>query len=62
MSAYERRSGRRLAVERVIAWHVLTALGDALWRTEAGLALPGGGSPATYVDELASRFAALALD
>jgi hypothetical protein len=61
MEAYERCTGRRLAVERVMAWHVLTHLGDALWRTEAGIALPGGGTPATYVDDLAARFASLAL-
>lgn len=62
IDAYERHSGRRLAIERVLAWHVLTALGDALWRTEAGIALPGGGTAATYVDELASRFASLGLE
>jgi hypothetical protein len=26
-----------------MAWHILTVLGDALWRTEAGVELPGGG-------------------
>jgi hypothetical protein len=35
-----------------MAWHLLTALGDALWRTEAGVALPGGGTATTYVDLL----------
>jgi aminoglycoside phosphotransferase (APT) family kinase protein len=59
IDAYERCCGRRLIIERVMAWHVLTHLGDALWRTEAGIALPGGGTPATYVDELAARFAVL---
>ncbi len=34
MTAYERLSGRSLAVERVMAWHVLTVLGDALWRVD----------------------------
>jgi aminoglycoside phosphotransferase (APT) family kinase protein len=43
MAAYERLSGQRLAIERIMARHILTALGDALWRTEAGNALPGGG-------------------
>lgn len=61
LDAYERCAGRRLAVERVMAWHVLTALGDALWRSRAGVELPGGGTPATYVDELVSRFDALGL-
>lgn len=54
-AAYRKVTGRCLAMERVMAWHTLTALGDALWRTEAGVALPGGGSPTTYVDGLARR-------
>ena len=62
IDAYERHSGRRLAIERVLAWHVLTALGDALWRTEAGIALPGGGTATTYVDELSRRLASLGLE
>lgn len=49
MDAYERLSGRRPSTERIMAWHILTALGDALWRTEAGVALPGGGTATTYV-------------
>lgn len=52
---YRRRTDRALDLERVMAWHVLTALGDALWRTEAGVALPGGGDARTYVDDLAHR-------
>ena len=43
-----------------------TSLGDALWRTEAGLPLllsrPGGGTPDHYVDELAARFALLGIE
>lgn len=61
MAAYERLGGRRLAIERVMAWHVLTSLGDALWRTEAGVALPGGGTATTYVDRLSVDLAALEL-
>lgn len=61
MRAYERGCGRRLTVERVMAWHVLTTLGDALWRTEARVALPGGGTPATYVDDLFNRLESLEL-
>ena len=61
MSAYEQLSGRRLAIERVMAWHALTVLGDALWRTEAGVALPGGGNTATWVDDLAVRLDTLDL-
>ena len=62
MARYEQLSGRRLSVERVMAWHVLTALGDAMWRTEAGVALPGGGTATTYVDRLSPELAALELD
>lgn len=62
VAAYEQLSGRRLSIERVMAWHVLTALGDAMWRTEAGVSLPGGGTATTYVDRLAQELAALELD
>ncbi len=61
MAAYERLSGHPLAIERVMAWHILTALGDALWRTEAGAALPGGGTATTYVDVLKAMLAELDL-
>jgi len=61
MAAYERLSGRRLVIERIVAWHILTALGDALWRTEAGVALPGGGTATTYVDLLTVMLAELRL-
>jgi aminoglycoside phosphotransferase (APT) family kinase protein len=61
IGAYERLSGQRLAIERIMAWHILTALGDALWRTEAGVALPGGGTATTYVDLLEVMLAQLNL-
>lgn len=54
--AYRDRASRPVRLDRVMAWHVRTALGDALWRSEAGIPLPGGGTPAGYVDELAGRF------
>jgi hypothetical protein len=54
-------TGRRLSLERIMALHLCTSLGDALWRTEAGLPLllpcPGGGTPDDYVEELATRLA-----
>jgi aminoglycoside phosphotransferase (APT) family kinase protein len=62
MAAYEQLSGRPLSIERVMAWHVLTALGDAMWRTEAGVSLPGGGTATTYVDRLSQELAALELE
>jgi hypothetical protein len=56
-------TGRRLSLERIMALHVRTTLGDALWRSEADLPLllprPGGGTADDYVDELAARFALL---
>jgi hypothetical protein len=59
-------TGRRLSIERIMALHVRTTLGDALWRSEAGLPLllprPGGGTPDDYVDELAKRFALLGIE
>jgi len=57
MSAYQSLTGRTLDLERVLAWHVLTHLGDALWRTEARVALPGGGTAASWVDDLETRLA-----
>jgi aminoglycoside phosphotransferase (APT) family kinase protein len=58
-------TGRRLSLNRIMALHVRTTLGDALWRSEAGLPLllprAGGGTPADYVDELASRLALLGI-
>jgi hypothetical protein len=43
-----------------MAWHVRTALGDALWRTEGGIPLPRG-TLTGYVNELSARFDALQL-
>jgi aminoglycoside phosphotransferase (APT) family kinase protein len=61
MSHYDRLSGRALSLERVMAWHLRTVLGDALWRSEASVSLPDGGTPSQWVDALAQRFAALDL-
>lgn len=62
---YVALTGRRLSLERIMALHVRTTLGDALWRSEAGLPLllprPGGGTPDDYVDELVKRFAQLGI-
>jgi aminoglycoside phosphotransferase (APT) family kinase protein len=63
---YAGLTGRTLSLERIMALHLRTGLGEALWRTEAGLPLllprPGGGTPDEYVDELAARFALLAIE
>ena len=58
---YRDRTQRPLRIDRVMAWHLRTALGDALWRSEAGVALPDGATPAVWVDELRQRLDALAL-
>jgi hypothetical protein len=40
MRHYEGLTGRALSAERIMAWHVRQALGDVLWRSDAGLPLP----------------------
>jgi aminoglycoside phosphotransferase (APT) family kinase protein len=62
MPHYARITGNELAVERVMAWHLRTALGDALWRSEAGVPLPDHRTPQEWVDDLADRFAALGIN
>jgi len=61
MRHYERLSGRSLSPERVMAWHVRTALGDVVWRTEAGIPLADHRTPADWIDDLAARFHALGM-
>jgi aminoglycoside phosphotransferase (APT) family kinase protein len=57
---YAELRGRELDLERVMAWHIRTVLGDALWRTEAGVPLPGsGGTASSWVDELQTRMRAV---
>jgi aminoglycoside phosphotransferase (APT) family kinase protein len=55
---YDQLTGRRLSVERIMAWHLRQALGDALWRSEAGLPLPDHRTPGEWVADLAARFQA----
>jgi len=61
MRHYERLSGRALSLERVMAWHVRTALGDVVWRTEAGIPLADHRTPPDWIDDLAARFRALGM-
>jgi aminoglycoside phosphotransferase (APT) family kinase protein len=49
---YAALTGYSMDVRRAMAWHIRTALGDALWRSEAGVPLPGGCTPASYVDDI----------
>jgi hypothetical protein len=62
MRHYQELTGRRLSRGRVMAWHLRNALGDALWRSEAGIALPDHKTPPQQVDDLAARFSALGID
>ncbi|MGH3164764.1 MAG: phosphotransferase family protein [Trebonia sp.] len=61
MRHYDRITGRRLSPEKVMAWHLRTALHDVLWRSEAGLPLPDHRTPPEWVDDLSARFAALGI-
>jgi aminoglycoside phosphotransferase (APT) family kinase protein len=56
---YEKLTGTTLDVDRIMAWHLRTVLGDALWRAEAGIPLPDKRTPVQWVDDLTTRFAAL---
>ena len=62
MRHYQQITGRRLSLQRVMAWHVRAALGDALWRSEAGIPLADHRTPPEWVDDLAARFRALGID
>ena len=62
MRRYQQITGRRLALERVMAWHLRTALGDVLWRSEAGVPPPDHRTPAAWVDDLSERFRELGFD
>lgn len=53
---YQTITGRALDMERVLAWHLRTTLGDVLWRSEAGIPLPDHRTPPEWVDELAACF------
>lgn len=57
---YERLTGRIVEPAPVLAWHIRTVLGDALWRSEAGVPLVDGGTVDGWVDELEARITALA--
>lgn len=44
-----------------MAWHVRTALGDVVWRTEAGIPLADQRTPPDWIGDLAARFHALGM-
>jgi aminoglycoside phosphotransferase (APT) family kinase protein len=62
MRHYQQITGRQLSTDRVMAWHLRTALGDALWRSEAGIPLTDHRTPPERVDDLAARFTMLGID
>ena len=66
INEYMALTGRHLSLTRLMALHIRTTLGDALWRSEAGLPLllprPGGGTPDDYVNEIAARLALIGID
>jgi aminoglycoside phosphotransferase (APT) family kinase protein len=53
--AYERSTGRQVAPAPVVAWHLRTMLGDALWRSEAKVPLPDGGTVHRWVASAEER-------
>ena len=55
-ASYAEITGKTIDIARVMAWNVRTVLGDALWRSEAGVPMPDGGTPADWADGLHSRF------
>jgi len=57
----QRRTGRAVEPARPLAWHIRTVLGDALWRSEVGVLLPGGGTVHDLVEQLQLRIARLAV-
>ena len=57
---YGRLTGRAVEPAPLLAWHIRTVLGDALWRSEAGVPLPGGGTVHDWIEALQLRIARLA--
>jgi len=62
MRHYQQITGRTLSVDRIMAWHVRASLGDALWRSDAGIPLADHRTPPEWVDDLAERFSLLGID
>jgi aminoglycoside phosphotransferase (APT) family kinase protein len=62
MRHYKRITGRQLSADRVMAWHLRTALGDALWRSQAGIPLADHRTPPEWIDDLTARFKLLGIN
>jgi aminoglycoside phosphotransferase (APT) family kinase protein len=61
MRHYQQVTGRHLSADRIMAWNLRQALGDALWHSEAGIPLNDHRTPPQWVDDLAARFSALGI-
>jgi hypothetical protein len=59
---YQQITGRPLSAGRLMAWHLRNALGDVLWRSEAGIPLADRRTPPERAEDLAARFSALGID
>jgi aminoglycoside phosphotransferase (APT) family kinase protein len=57
---YSTLTGFSMDMRRAMAWHIRTALGDALWRSEADVPLPAACTPASYVDDIDRKLEELA--
>jgi fructose-1,6-bisphosphatase/inositol monophosphatase family enzyme/aminoglycoside phosphotransferase (APT) family kinase protein len=55
---YAAAGGLGFDLRQVMAWSLRTVLGDALWRSIAGVPMPFGGKPDEWVDEMEDRLAA----
>jgi aminoglycoside phosphotransferase (APT) family kinase protein len=62
MRRYQQATGRQLSLDRVMAWNLRQALGDALWHSEAGIPLNDHRTAPQWVDDLAARFSALGIN
>jgi aminoglycoside phosphotransferase (APT) family kinase protein len=61
LATYAETTGTEIDLARVMAWNVRTVLGDALWRSEAGVPMPDGGTPSEWVDGLRLRLSELGI-
>jgi aminoglycoside phosphotransferase (APT) family kinase protein len=62
MRHYQQFTGRQLSADRIMAWHLRAALGDVLWRSEAGIPRADHRTPPEWVDDLAARFSMFGID
>ena len=62
MRHYQQVTGRELSADRIMAWHLRQALGDALWHSEAGIPLNDHRTPPQWVEDLAARFSEFGID